>query len=158
MAVDNMFFTDYEPKTKNRFILNIDGFDSYIVRSSGRPQLQSTRREIDYINTKRYVAGKYSWQPLDVTFMDPIVPSGTQRVMEWMRLHHQSETGVAGYKANYTKEVKLNMLGPDGTFVEEWVLKNTFIENANFNDVDYSSDELADITITLSYDYATLNF
>jgi hypothetical protein len=50
------------------------------------------------------------------------------------------------------------MLGPVGDKVEEWTLKGTYIENANFGDLDYASSDPAEITLTLKYDYAILQF
>jgi hypothetical protein len=159
MAIfENLFYTDYEPKLQNRFVFDIDGIPAYIVKSANRPNVSSTRKEIDYINTKRYIAGKYAWETLDIVFQDPIVPSGAQKVNEWVRQHMEFTTGTAGYATNYKKDITLNLLGPDGTKVEEWKLKGTFIQSVNFGTLDYASDDLTDITVTLSYDYAILNF
>jgi len=159
MAVlDNLFYNDYEPKLQHRFVLTIDGIDSFIVQSTQRPSIESTRKEIDYINTKRYVAGKYTWSTLDIVFNDPIVPSGAQRIIEWFRQHYEFGTGVAGYATNYKKPITLRLLGPDGTFVEEWKLVGAFIQSTNFGELNYSSDDLVNITATISYDYAVLNY
>jgi len=161
MAFENLAFTDYEPKYQNRFVFffgdNLD-IPAYLVKSANRPSLTSTRKEIDFINTKRYVAGKYQWDTLDITFQDPIVPSGAQKVNEWFRQHYEFATGVAGFKSDYRKQIKLQLLGPDGTAVEQFTLNNAFIESVNFNTLDYANDDLVDITATLSYDFATLDF
>jgi hypothetical protein len=50
------------------------------------------------------------------------------------------------------------MLGPVGDKIEQWKLKGAFIQSANFNDLDFSSNDAADIELTLSYDYAILEF
>ena len=50
------------------------------------------------------------------------------------------------------------MLGPVGDVVEEWVTKRNYIETANFGDLDYASSDPAEITLTLKYDYAILQF
>ena len=50
------------------------------------------------------------------------------------------------------------MLGPVGDVVEEWILKGTYIETADFGELDYVSNDPADITLTLKYDYAILQF
>ena len=55
-------------------------------------------------------------------------------------------------KAALQKEKKL------GDVVEEWVLKGAFIKGADFGEMDYSSNDPADITLTLQYDYAILQF
>lgn len=157
-TVDNIFYVDYEPKYKHRFQLFIDGIPAYIIQTAQRPNISSTRKELDYINTKRYYAGKYAWETMDITLNDPIVPSGAQKVNEWLRQHYESTTGIAGYSSAYKKNIVLNMLGADETIVEEWKLYGTFIENVNWNDLDYSTDDFADISVTLSYDYAVQNY
>ena len=76
--------------------------------------------------------------------------------MEWVRLHHESVTGRDGYSDFYKKEIKFNLLGAVGDKVEEWILKGVFIQSSNFNDLDFSNTtDVADITLTLRYDYAT---
>jgi hypothetical protein len=73
---------------------------------------------------------------------DPITPSGAQSVMEWVRLHHESVTGRDGYSDFYKKDVTINVLGPVGDIVSEWVIKGAFITKAaKFGD--YSWDDEA---------------
>jgi hypothetical protein len=127
-----IMFTPFEPKLKNRFIMYIEGVPAYIIKSGNRPTLQFESITLDHINTKRYVKGKGAWQPLDIVLYDPIVPSGAQSVMEWVRLSHESVTGRDGYSDFYKKDVTFNMLGPVGDKVEEWTLKGAFIQQANF--------------------------
>jgi hypothetical protein len=50
------------------------------------------------------------------------------------------------------------MLDPTGVVVQKWILKNTMLTTANFGDLNYSTDELANITITLRFDYAILAY
>lgn len=157
-TVDNVFYRDYEVKYKHRFQLQIDGIPAYIVKTAQRPNVSSTRKEVDYINTKRYYAGKYSWETMEITLQDPIVPSGAQKINEWFRQHHEFTTGISGYASSYKKNIVLNLLGADETIVEEWKLYGTFIQNINWNDLDYATDDLVDISATLSYDYAVLNY
>ena len=153
-----IMFTPFEPKLKNRFIMYIEGVPAYIIKSGNRPTLQFESITLDHINTKRYVKGKGAWQPLDIVLYDPIVPSGAQSVMEWVRLSHESVTGRDGYSDFYKKDITFNLLGPVGDKIEEWTLKGAMIESANFGDIDFTSSDPLDITLTLRYDYAILQF
>ena len=155
---NEIFFTPFEPKLSNRFIMEIDGIPAYLVKTTGRPNLVLNEVVLDHINVKRYVKGKAEWQQLTVTLYDPIVPSGAQSVMEWVRLHHESVTGRDGYSDFYKKDITFNVLSPNGERVEQWVLKGAFIQTANFNALDYASNEVVDINLTLQYDYAILEF
>ena len=47
--------------------------------------------------------------------------------------------------------------GPDVTnVIEEWTLKNAFLTKVAWGDtLDYASEELVNVSITVQYDYAT---
>ena len=158
LELNKMFYTNFEPKMKNRFIMNIDGIDSYLIKTANRPTISFEPVTLDHINVKRKLKGKGEWQDVEITMYDPIVPSGAQQVMEWVRTSHESLTGRDGYADFYKKDVNFFMLGPVGDKIEQWTLKGAFITSAAFNDLDWASNDPAEITLTLSYDYAILEF
>jgi hypothetical protein len=159
LEFNEMFYTNFEPKMKNRFIVEIDGIPSYLVRVANRPTIQFETVVLDHINVKRKLKGKGDWQDVAITLFDPIVPSGAQAVMEWIRTSHESLTGRDGYAEFYKKDVDFYMLGPVGDKIEQWKLKGAFISQANFGDLDWSNaTDPASIEVTLTYDYAILEF
>ena len=153
-----IMFTPFEPKTKNRFIMYIEGIPSYLVKAAARPQIQFEEMVLDHINVKRHLKGKGTWQPVDITLYDPIVPSGAQAVMEWVRLGHESVTGRDGYADFYKKDVTFNMLGPVGDIVEEWTLKGAYVQSTAKGSLDWATDSALMLSITVAYDYAILQF
>ena len=155
---ENIMFTPFEPKLKNRFIMNIDGINAYLIKAINRPSLESDEVVLEHMNVTRYVKGKSRWQPLEITLYDPVVPSAAQQVIEWIRLHHESVTGRDGYSDFYKKDVSFNVLGPVGDVVEEWELKGAYIQSANFGDMAFDSSDPVEISLTLRYDYAILKF
>jgi len=136
-----IMFTPFEPKVKNRFIMYIEGIPAYLIKSAARPTITFEEIELDHINTKRHLKGKGTWQPVEITLYDPIVPTGAQAVMEWVRLGHESVTGRDGYADFYKKDITFNMLGPVGDIVEEWTLKGAYISTANFGEIAFESSE-----------------
>ena len=158
LEFNDMFYTNFEPKMKNRFIMEIDGIPSYLIKTANRPSIQFEVVTLDHINVKRKLKGKGEWQDVEITLYDPIVPSGAQSVMEWVRTSHESLTGRDGYADFYKKDINFYMLGPVGDKIDQLTLKGAFINNAVFNDVDWSSNDPAEISLTLSYDYAILEF
>ena len=158
IAANDIMFTPFEPKLKNRFIMQIDGVPAYLIKTAARPQITFEDVELHHMNVVRYVKGKGQWQPLTVTLYDPIVPSGAQSVMEWVRLSHESVTGRDGYSDFYKKDVTFNVLGPVGDKVEEWTLKGAYINDAQFGDLDFADSTAVEITLQLRYDYAILQF
>jgi hypothetical protein len=158
IAANDIMFTPFEPKLKNRFIMQVDGIPAYLIKTAARPQITFEDVELHHMNVTRYVKGKGQWQPLTVTLYDPIVPSAAQAVMEWVRLGHESVTGRDGYSDFYKKDVTFNVLGPVGDKVEEWTLKGAYINDAQFGDLDFSDSTAVEITLQLRYDYAILQF
>ena len=151
-------FTPFEPKLKNRYVMSIDGIPGYLIKTAARPSITFEEVELHHMNVKRYVKGKASWETIEITLYDPVVPSGAQAIMEWVRLHHESVTGRDGYSDFYKKDIDIQVLGPVGDIVEQWKMKGAFITAANFNDLDFSSSDPIDISVTLRYDYCILEF
>ena len=153
-----MMFTAFEPKLQNRFLMNIDGIDSYLIKKISRPTISFGEIVLDHINVKRKIKGKANWENISCELYDPITPSGAQSVMEWVRLSHESVTGRDGYSDFYKKDIHIQTLGPVGDVVEEWILKGAYCQSANFGDMDWTSDTPANIAITMEMDYAILNY
>ena len=153
-----MMFTAFEPKLQNRFLMDIDGIPAYLIKKVSRPSISFGEVVLDHINVKRKLKGKANWDNITCDLYDPVTPSGAQAVMEWVRLSHESVTGRDGYSDFYKKEVRIQTLGPVGDVVEEWILKGAYVQNANFGDMDWTSDTPANISITIVMDYAILNF
>ena len=161
MAILNstqMFFTAFEPKLQNRFLMNIDGIDAYLIKKIDRPQISFQEIVLDHINTKRKIKGKANWENITCDLYDPVTPSGAQAVMEWVRLSHESVTGRDGYSDFYKKDIRIKTLGPVGDIVEEWILKGAYCQSANFGPMDWTSDAPATISLSIEMDYAILNY
>jgi len=149
----------YEPKRQNRFILRFDstlGINEWFVESTSRPKLTVNSTEIQFLNTSTYVAGRFTWGEISVKFRDPIGPSASQALMEWVRLCAESVTGRMGYAAGYKKNVDLELLDPTGVVVEKWILEGAWLSSVDFGSLSYSQDAIADISATLRPDRCIL--
>ena len=156
---NEIFYTAFEPKQANRFILYMDGMPSYIIKGVSAVTLNQGIVTLNHINVERKVKGKSVWQDVTLTLFDPITPSGAQATMEWVRLHHESVTGRDGYSDFYKKDLTINVLGPVGDIVSEWILKGAFITSNNFGEYSWDTvDTAINLQITVSIDYAVLNF
>jgi hypothetical protein len=155
---NEIFYTAFEPKVQNRFIMYIDGIPSYLIKKAASPQVSFGDIKLDHINVYRKLKGKAEWADIAMDLYDPITPSGAQAVMEWVRLGHESVTGRNGYSDFYKKYLTLNILGPVGDIVSEWVIKGAYVKNATFGDYDWSADAYTTIGLTVAMDYCVLNF
>lgn len=151
---------EQEPKRKNRFVLEFPtelGIESFLVQTSGKPKLSINEVEIEYMNSSNFVAGRAVWDAIDVSFIDVIGPSTTQKIMEWVRLHFEPSTGRMGYAVGYKKNLVLKALDPVGVEVEKWTLVGCMITNADFDDYDYSADDISTVNITIRPDRCLLD-
>jgi hypothetical protein len=162
MAILNpneIFYTAFEPKQTNRFILYMDGVPSYLVKGVSAVSLSQTPVALNHINVQRYVKGKTIWNTISFTLYDAITPSGAQAVMEWVRLGHESVTGRDGYSDFYKKDITFNVLGPVGDIVSEWIVKGAVITSANFGDYSWDDDgTVVGLTVEVQPDYCILNY
>jgi len=155
---NEIFFTPFEPKQTNRFVLYADGFPAYLIKALGAVSITQGSVPLNHINVQRFVKGKTTWGTIDLTLYDAITPSGAQSIMEWVRLHHESVTGRDGYSDFYKKDLTVNILGPVGDIVSEWIIKGAIITSATFGDYNYDNEGAVEISMTVQPDYCVLNF
>tara|TARA_R110002050_G_scaffold296912_1_gene457421 strand:- start:113 stop:607 length:495 start_codon:yes stop_codon:yes gene_type:complete len=158
---NEIFFTAYEPKLTNRFIMRMvdTGIPSFLVKQVSAITLTQNAVPLNHINVQRYVKGKTIWNPITFTMYESITPSGAQAVMEWVRLGHESVTGRDGYSDFYKRNLKFQGLGPVGDVVSEWVIQGAVITEANFGDYSWDDDGTpVNMTITVQPDYCILNY
>jgi len=156
---NQIWYTAFEPKQANRMMLTIDSIPSMMIKAISAITLTQGEVILNHMNIVRKVKGKSIWNDVTLTLFDPITPSGAQAVMEWVRLHHESVTGRDGYSDFYKKTVTVDILGPVGDIVSQWLLKGAWIKESNFGEYNWDTENTAiNITMTLGLDYAVLNF
>ena len=153
-----IMFTAFQPIVKNRFIMYIDGIPSYMIKKVAAPSIEFGEVKIDHINSYFKVAGKAEWKDITLSLYNPISPSGQQAVAEWWRTCYESTTGRAGYADFYKKDITLDIVGPVGDIVSEWVLVGAWLKSFNPGEYDWSSGDAIEMDATITYDYAILNF
>jgi hypothetical protein len=156
VSIGQVNFQNYEPKTKFRFIFSFanTGIPEYTVKTGGRPKLSMSEYKVDYINTYRYYATKGEWEPLEIVLMDPITPSATSAVMDWVRLCQDFEAKIGGYSDIYKRDITLSMLSPANEVVEIWTLTGCWPKAMDGGSLGYADLEGATVGITLRFDNA----
>ena len=153
-----MIFTPFEPKVAFRFLLTIGAMPAYLMKATSMPSIDNGEIVIDYVNTDFKVKGKSRWQDITITLYDPVDPSGAAAVHNWIKIHHNSESGEDGFAFDeYKRDITIEALNPHGVPVETWDIKGAFIGASNWGDMDWSTDEAKTIELTIKYDYAVLS-
>ena len=159
-GVNQLLADTFEPKRQNRWYFKFtdDTFSSFTAKTFARPTFTQEAVTIDYVNAKRYLAGKFEWGTIALTLQDPIAPSAAQKVMEWARLGHETISGRDGYAAFYKKDFSLALMDPVGVEIEKWDINGAWITDADFGGLDYASGEPVEISVTLRPDACILRF
>ena len=158
LSVNDMLPTKWEPLAKRRFVFAIEGIDSFLIKSAQRPTFATEEVAINWINSTRYVAGKTTFGELTVTLHDPIAPSASLLVMEWIRLCWESVSGRSGYADFYKRDIQIKMLDPVGTVVQLWDIKGAFVKSANYGDLAYEGSDITEIALAIRFDNAVIQF
>jgi hypothetical protein len=143
---------------KNRWFFSIVGTSadamshnetgpSHIYLAS-RPKVSFDQRQVSHQVESPSYNGRATWDPIDITFWDV---AGDNRIYNWLRKHMDPETGQLGYRHEYVVNCQLDMLNGRGDLVERWLLHEAHAASIDWGDVDYSSNDLASVTINLSY-------
>lgn len=172
-----------EPKRSYRFLVYVGGFQPWVAKKATKPSFSISETEHVYINHKFYYPGRVEWNTVDVTFVDPGAPDTTQSVYNILKESgyvppkNQSDVRTISKAAavNSLGTIRIQTLGDqfEGTgdtqaqpgtpiaqgseVLEEWVLYNAWLKEVKFGDLDYTTDELLEVTMTLRYDFALLN-
>lgn len=158
LDIPDLLATKFEPLAKRRFLFTIEGIDSFLVKTASRPQVTTEEVQINWINTTRYIAGKTTFGTMSITLHDPIAPSATQQIMEWLRLCYEPISGRGGYADFYKRDIQIKMLDPVGTVVQLWDIKGAWLTEANFNDLTYDGSDSVEIACTIRYDLMTAQY
>ena len=155
---DEGLLPNFEPKRKNLYIMSVAGIPAWQIKSTSRPQCMLNKVTVDYLNIKRhFTTGKIQWSDINITLLDPITPSGSQNILNWLQLQHDPATGRAGYASQYKKSITIDILGPGLQVVQKWDMGGCFVNGTiDFGDLDYSAQQTQQITFTLSMDTAHL--
>ena len=156
------------PKLKYRFRITFDeNFGELPVSESlvitqnvqniTRPKLNHEEVILDSYNSRMYIQGKHSWDPITVTVRDDL-SNGTSRAvgrqLQRQFNHFQQRTPASG--SDYKFRTSIEVLdGTNADAVEWWVCEGCFIQGVDYSDGDYTATDPVQITMTIRFDNAT---
>jgi len=157
LSVDQLLANTAEPKRTFRWIISINGIDAYTALSSQRPGDGAfAEQEIPFINSRRYIAGRWTFGEWKLELWDPIAPSAAQKIQDWIRLAFEVQTGRAGYADIYKKDFEVKLLDPPGGVAEKWQVKGAWIKTVDYGALAYNTEDLVKISLSFRYDQAIL--
>jgi hypothetical protein len=154
-----------QPKLNYRFRVQVAGFGgtgtatqefTRQVMNVTRPKVTHESIPVDSYNSRMYMMGKHTWEPITITLRDDIANNLTKLVGRQLQsqLDHKNQTGpAAGMNYKFSTFVEV-LNGNDGVPVEQWQLEGCFVQNADYSQSDYSVSDPVTIALTLQYDNA----
>jgi hypothetical protein len=156
------------PKLQFRFRVNFLNFGTNTstveltkqVIDCARPQVQFAEIPLNIYNSTMYLAGKATWQTLAINIRDDA--SNTVSKLVGQQLQKQMdfvEQASAATGQDYKFQTNIEILdGGNGTaapiVLETWELYGCFVQTANYNTLNYATNEAVTISLTLRYDNA----
>jgi hypothetical protein len=176
----------FQPKRAFRFLVTFSELSdlTFMAKTAKKPSYQMDVKSHNVLNHIFKFPGVVKWDDLDVTFIDAVDPNvGSKFYNALLNSGYLAPTTESALLTGVTKvgttstigEVRIKQLDGGGrilaagtdpgevvgavdatNIIEEWTLKNAFINKVAFGDtLDYSSEELIDVSVSLSFDYAT---
>lgn len=125
-----------------------------------RPTLNFDEVQLDRYNSRAWVAGKHTFEPVTITFEDDVTGTASKVVQEQLQAQ-QWLVGAAGPWLGKGEEgslykfvTYLDMLDGKEQVVEKWTMEGCWLQNVAYNDLDYAASEAVQITTTIRYDHA----
>jgi hypothetical protein len=159
-----------DPKRQFRWLVSFGNskLKSWYAKSAKKPSFQIGETPHQFINHTFYYPGRVEWQTVDITLVDPAGADDTSLALAEMlrNMGYYAPINDNSASSTITKkkavnalggEVKLKQIGAnDSETLEIWTLINPWIQNVEFGQLAYDSNEMVEISLTLRYDYAIL--
>jgi hypothetical protein len=156
------------PKLKYRFRVTLLGFGieastelTKQVIDVTRPKVSFEEMEIPIYNSKVYLAGKYTWEPITLNVRDDASGNITrlvgQQVQKQFDFMEQS-SARSGQDYKFTTRIEI-LDGGNGTLnaanaLETFELYGCFLQNTDYGDNNYATNEPMTVALSIRYDNA----
>lgn len=160
-----------QPFHKNRWRLEFKGMGSGEVSSltgmcitAERPQFEYDEIQLDRYNSRAYLQGKYTFQPISVVLQPDIggavhraIQSQTEKQQRLIAAQDGNFLGQAISGQAYKFSINMDMLDGDHdglNILETWRLEGCALNNVDYGDLDYQASEALTTTLQIRFDHA----
>ena len=160
------------PKLQYRFRVLLDGFGttggpdgvrelSRQVVDVTRPNLTFEQITIDAYNSRSYLAGKHTWEPITLTLREDannnvqkIVGQQLQRQFDFF----EQSSAVSGGTYKFQTRIEILDGGNGNTsganVIDRFHLVGCYLESVNYNTLAYATNDPVTVTLSIRYDNA----
>lgn len=156
------------PKLQYRFRVTLENFGvstpttelTKQVMDITRPNVSFEKIQLDVYNSKVYLAGKHTWEPITLNLREDVNKEVQKLVGEQLQKQFDFfEQSAAASGIDYKFLTRIEVL--DGgnaanspVVLETFELYGCYVETANYNTLDYKSNDPVTIALSIVYDNA----
>ncbi len=159
------------PKQKNRWRVTFanmgGGVDSQPLSVQAvtvtRPVLTFDEVQLDRYVSRAWVAGKYTFEPMTVSFEDDVTSLASQVIQDQLQTQQfligaeGQFLAAAGEGSLYKFVTYLDQMDGNDQQIERWTVEGCWFQNVDYTDLDYATADQVLITATIRYDHARQN-
>jgi hypothetical protein len=161
------------PKLQYRFRVTLNKFGSENADSTSltqqvidvsKPNLSFDDITLDTYNSRIYLAGKSTWEPITLNIRDDVTNAVQNVVGEQIQKQFDFfEQSSAAAGSDYKFDMKIEILDGgnsssggyhDVAVIESFALVGCYIQSANYNSLNYAESAANTISLTIRYDNA----
>ena len=156
------------PKLQYRFRVSLENFGvsspstelTKQVMDVTRPNVSFDQMTVDIYNSRVYLAGKHTWEPITLNLREDVSNNVQKMVGEQLQKQFDFfEQSSAASGADYEFVTRIEILdGGNGanaaTVLETFELYGCYLESTNYNTLNYATSEVVTVALTIRYDNA----
>lgn len=163
-----------EPKRNYRWVVRFGppgiGSISYALKKVDKPKASIKEASHAYLNHKFYYPGRLEWEPINMTFASVAQPDATAIIdkitkdagygvpfNDGLTADQLSTIGKNKFHGALGPSIDIYQVDAEGKANEIWKLFNPFFTSISYGSLDYSNEDIVEITCTVRYDWAKLD-
>jgi hypothetical protein len=157
--------TTIMPKLQYRFRATFigEGFTATPTRSVisvSRPSLTHDEIPLDMYNSRIFLAGKHTWEPITVVLRDDVDSVVIRELNGQLnrQVDHANQSSPrsgSAYKFQLLMET-LDGASPTPGILDKFELAGAYIQNIQYGDMAYASSDQVQVTVSIRYDNAEI--
>ena len=147
--------SNYNPHLAFRFRVQFSSLNNiqFYGKSTTLPSFDNSPITLDYGNTQMFVKGKTKWNEIDMVLYAYERMTINELWGYLNDLHHDVNEARDEYPDTYKKDILIQLLGPTDNLVGTFTLIGAFLSKLNFGQMDWSSEDVVQPSISIRYDY-----
>ena len=156
------------PKLQYRFRVSLENFGvsspstelTKQVNDVTRPSVSFDQMTVDIYNSRVYLAGKHTWEPITLTLREDVSNNVQKLVGEQLQKQFdffEQSSAASGLDYKFTTRIEI-LDGGNGAntpnVLETFELYGCYCESANYNTLAYATSDAVTVTLAIRYDNA----